>query len=130
MVSPRSLKVFVVEDDAMQLEILMDYLGSSTSHVLYRFRTGEEALQRMDSVRPDAVILDFNLDSVNPSASNGLVILESVKKRYPETQVIILSSQESYATAMQTIRKGAEQYVLKSEPDVHAKIAQLLAELS
>lgn len=130
MVSPRSLKVFVVEDDAMQLEILMDFLGSSTSHVLYRFRTGEEALQRMDSVRPDAVILDFNLDSVNPTASNGLVILESVKKRYPETQVIILSSQESYATAMQTIRKGAEQYVLKSEPDVHAKIAQLLAELS
>lgn len=126
MESTRSLKVFIVEDEPLQLEAMSDFLTSNTAHKVYKFRSGEECLQRMDSVRPDAIILDYNLDSTDPTASNGMVILEKVKKHYPDTKVILLSGQESYAVAMQTIRKGAEQYVLKSDPHMHQKIVRLL----
>jgi DNA-binding NarL/FixJ family response regulator len=130
MSAPRPLKVFLVEDDPMQLAVLADYLEASTPHALYKFTTGEEALQQINTVSPDAVILDYNLNSVNPDASNGLSILQSIKKYSPNTQVIMLSGQDSYSAAMQTLRKGAEQYVVKSDPEVHAKIAKLLSELA
>lgn len=126
MENTRSLKVFVVDDEPLQLEAMSDFLSANTSHKVYKFRSGEECLQRMDAVRPDVVILDYNLDGNNPSASNGIVILEQVKKHYPSTKVILLSGQESYAVAMQTIRKGAEEYVLKSDPEMHRKIVRLL----
>lgn len=128
MENTRSLKVFVVEDEPLQLEAMSDFLSANTSHKVYKFRSGEECLQRMDAVKPEAVILDYNLDGVNPAASNGMVILEQVKKHYPNTKVILLSGQESYAVAMQTMRKGAEQYVLKSDPEMHQKIVHLLQE--
>ena len=126
MENARSLKVFIVEDEPLQLEAMSDFLTSNTAHKVYKFRSGEECLQRLDTVKPDAIILDYNLDGINPSASNGMVILEQVKKHSPDTKVILLSGQESYAVAMQTIRKGAEQYLLKSDPEMHQKIVRLL----
>lgn len=129
MTAQRPLKVFLVEDDPMQLAVLADYLESSTPHTLYKFNTGEAALQQVQTVSPDAVILDYNLNSVDPGASNGLNILQSIKRFSPDTQVIMLSGQDSYSAAMQTLRKGAEQYVVKSDPEVHVKIARLLSEL-
>ncbi|MFN5356398.1 MAG: response regulator [Bacteroidota bacterium] len=130
MPAQRPLKVFLVEDDPMQLAVLADYLESSTPHTLFKFTTGEEALQQVHASSPDVVILDYNLNSVNPDASNGLSILQSIKKFSPDTQVIMLSGQDSYSTAMQTLRKGAEQYVVKSDPEVHVKIARLLSDLA
>jgi two-component system response regulator YesN len=128
MENSRSMKVFVVDDEPLQLEAMADHLESATSHKVYKFRTGEECIQRMDAVKPDAIVLDYNLNSAVPDAANGLHVLEYVKKHFPSTRVILLSGQESYALAMQTIRSGAEHYVLKGEPQMHDKIVKLLAE--
>jgi DNA-binding NarL/FixJ family response regulator len=54
-------------------------------------------------------------------------ILKEIKKQVPHTAVIMLSSQERYGLAMQTIQKGAEQYVIKDEKSFE-KIAQMVNE--
>lgn len=107
-------KIFIVDDDAMLREALSDYLTRKVPHQVTVFNTGEECLKNLQE-KPDVIILDYYLNTIDKDAANGMEILQQIKKSYPEIHVIMLSSQERYALAMQTIQKGAEQYVIKDE---------------
>lgn len=120
-------KIFIVDDDNMLTEALTDYLTRSVAHVITAFHTGEECLKHLQEL-PDFIILDYYLNSVEKDAANGMEILATIKKHYPGIHIIMLSSQESYNTAMQTIKKGAEQYVIKDE-EAFEKIAQMIDEM-
>ena len=120
-------KLFVVDDDKMFTELLTDYLASKGSHNISSFLTGEECLKHI-SENPDVIILDYHLDSVNKNAANGMLILQAIKKNYPKVHVIMLSSQERYSLAMQTIQKGAEQYVIKDDK-AFEKILKMINEI-
>ena len=67
------------------------------------------------SKNPDAVVLDYHLNMVNPDAADGLEILQQIKKFNKDICVIMLSSQKQYSKAAQTIMKGALEYVVKDE---------------
>jgi DNA-binding NarL/FixJ family response regulator len=118
------MKIFVVDDHEMSAMALQDYLQRKTIHEVAIFKTGEDCLKHLRE-QPDVVILDFNLDSENKQAANGMKILESIKKLNKYIHVIMLSSQEAYGTALQTISKGAEEYVMKDE-DAFEKIVTIL----
>lgn len=120
-------KIFIVDDDPMSSETLKDYLTRTVPHKIEIFKTGEECLKHI-SQKPDLVVLDYYLNSVQKDAANGMEILQAIKKHYPLMHVIMLSSQERYAVAMQTIQKGAEQYVVKDE-EAFEKIAKMVEEI-
>jgi DNA-binding NarL/FixJ family response regulator len=122
IVTPK--KIFIVDDDAMLAEALTDFLTRKTSHRIQVFSTGEECLNHL-AEKPDVIILDYYLNTVEKDAANGMEILQVIKKHYPELHVIMLSSQERYAIALQTIQKGAEQYVIKDE-EAFGKIASII----
>jgi len=117
-------KVFLVDDNELQLAALADYLSGNEALQITTFATGEECLGKLH-LNPDVVVLDFNLDSVDRHAANGMEILEQIRKYNQSTRVIILSSQEKYAVALQTISKGAAHYVLKGE-DAFEKVKALI----
>ena len=117
-------KIFIVDDDVMLTESLSDYLTRTVAHKVSVFPTGEDCLKHLDE-SPDIVILDYFLNTVQEDAANGMEVLQAIKKNYPTIHVIMLSSQEHYAVAMQTIQKGAEQYVVKDK-DAFKKIADML----
>jgi two-component system, OmpR family, response regulator len=119
-------KIFIVDDDTMLTEALKDYLTRGAPHDISIFNTGEECLKHLTE-NPDVIILDYYLNSVRKDAANGMEILQFIKKHYPGLHVIMLSSQERYAIALQTIQKGAEQYVVKDE-DAFAKVASMISE--
>lgn len=112
LVEPK--KIFIVDDDIMLSEALSDYLSRNANHDISVFNTGEEFVRHLNE-KPDVVILDYYLNTVNKNAANGLEILESIQNHLQETKVIMLSSQDSYANAAKTIQKGALQYVVKGE---------------
>jgi len=120
-------KIFIVDDEAMLIEALKDWLTRKVPHQVTTFITGEECLDHL-SEKPDVVILDYYLNSVSKDAANGIEILKAIKKYDPDIHVIILSSQEHYGIAVQTIQKGAEQYVIKDE-NAFTKIATMINEL-
>jgi DNA-binding NarL/FixJ family response regulator len=99
----------------------------SFHHHVSSFSNGEDCLNSLDE-HPDVVVLDYHLDKSIREAANGLQILEAIKKNYPNIHVIMLSSQEKYSLALQTIQKGAEQYVIKDN-DAFDKIAGIIAGL-
>ncbi len=113
-------KIFVVDDDEMMSVALEDYLTRKTHHTVQLFSTGEACLEHLYE-EPDIIILDYNLNSVYKDAANGMQILEAIKKEDRAIRVIMLSSQEAYGTALQTITKGAEEYLIKGE-DAFEKI--------
>lgn len=107
------MRVFVVDDDKMFATMLTDHLESQEKYAVSSFSTGEECLAHLDA-QPDVVILDYFLDSEVPGAKNGLEILHSIKKADSDIKVIMLSAQERYGVALQTIAGGAVYYVIKS----------------
>ena len=121
-------RIFIVDDDKMLTEALSDYLTRKVPHNLKVFHTGEECLRHL-SENPDIIILDYYLNSEKKDAATGLEILQVLKKNSPRSHVIMLSSQERYGLAMQTIQKGAEQYVIKDE-NAFEKISSMINELN
>ncbi len=107
-------KIFIVDDDEMLSMMLTDYLSDLDWCSINVFSTGEEALQNMQ-LNPDFVVLDFNLNSIDPNAANGLQILQEMKKRNKNILVIMYSSQNQYGEVVDTIGKEALEYVIKDK---------------
>ncbi|NNF02253.1 MAG: response regulator [Bacteroidia bacterium] len=120
-------KIFIVDDDPMVAMALQDKLTEDIEHNVKVFRTGEECLNCLEE-NPNVIILDYYLNSVNSDAADGMEILKSIKSKLKNTHVIMLSSQERYGLAMQTVQKGAEQYVIKDDK-AYDKIAEMVKEM-
>jgi DNA-binding NtrC family response regulator len=107
-------KIFVVDDDEMMAMALEDHLTRNTLHEIHVFTTGEECIKSL-RMQPDIIILDYHLNSIQKEAANGMAILEAIKKLNRDIPVILYSSQDAYSIALQSINKGATQYVIKDE---------------
>lgn len=122
-------RICIVDDDEMLSMMLKDHLSQYPSYFVDTFPTGEaflSVLQEEDT--PDVIILDFNLDSVQPEAMNGLEVLQKIKSHDKSIRVIMYSSQEQYGKALQTISKGALEYIIKDN-GAFQKIDQILRDI-
>jgi len=72
---------------------------------------GREALAILAEEPFDVVILDLRMPDMN-----GLQVLTEIKKLRPETEVIILTGHASLDAAMDIIRLGGYDYLLKPCP--------------
>ena len=124
----KAQKIFIVDDDELFLLALKDYLTRNVNHQVTVFKTGEECLEHI-SEKPDVIILDYYLNSVSRNAANGMEILETIKKHYPDIHIIMMSSQEKYGIAAQTIVRGAEQYVIKDR-DAFEEIDDIIKDMA
>ncbi len=107
--------IFIVDDEALLSEMLNDYLLNYFPNLdITSFLSGEECLKRIYE-KPAIVILDYHLNSKEKNVANGMDILKEIKKHDRNIQVIMLSSQESYTVAAQTIGFGAIHYVIKGQ---------------
>ena len=119
-------RICIVDDDEMLSMMLEDYLTQNPSYFIDTFPTGEDFLETLeDEHTPDVIILDFNLDSLQPDAMNGLEVLKKIKAHDRKMRVIMYSSQEQYGKALQTISAGAVEYIIKDN-GAFQKIAKLL----
>ena len=117
--------VFIVDDEPLLSEMLTDYLKEQYAGFnIVSFPTGEACLKSLYQ-QPDALVLDYYLNSKEKDAANGIDILKEIKMQNKALPVIMLSSQESYGTAAQTIMYGAVHYVTKGQ-DAFEEIYQLI----
>ena len=119
--------IFIVDDVEMFAEMLKDYLCKEPIYKVSVFNTGEECLKNLFQ-NPDVIILDYYLNDNSKEAVDGLEVLTEIKKHSSNIHVLMLSGQEHYGIALQTIAKGAEQYVIKNDQSIKGKIALYLLE--
>lgn len=107
----QGLNLFIVDDNALTLTSLRNYLNSRFGKDLNitTFLTGAHALEKVDK-DTGVVILDYYLEG-----ENGNDILQSIKKINPKTEVIMFSSNEEMGVAIDSFRKGASDYVVKGD---------------
>ncbi len=118
-------KIFIVDDEPLLTEMLTDYLKEKNPGLIIKsFPTGEACLKNLYK-NPDAVVLDYFLNSREKDAANGIDILKEIKKQNKNLPVIMLSSQKSYVIATQTIMYGAVHYVIKGK-DAFNEIYELI----
>lgn len=120
-------KIFVVDDSEFESNILQDYILTNSMHNVCVFGTGEDCIRALAD-EPDVIILDYTLNSVHPNAADGGQILHTIKKIAPEIHVVMLSSQDDYGIAIQTVMKGADTYIVK-DTDAFEKIVRVIHEL-
>lgn len=106
--------IFLVDDEPIQNEMLKDYLNERFTYDFKVFANGEDALQQMH-LAPEVVVLDYHLSANKPGAKNGVEILRSIKDDHPEVEVIMLSGQDKIDVAVDSIKYGAYDYIVKGE---------------
>ena len=110
--------IFIVDDDNMQAMMLQDYLSKYTTFTIHLFPSGEECLKNL-SLNPQIVFLDYNFDKIGKDAMNGTEILKEIKAQKPDTEVIMFSGQDKIEVAVNTMKYGAFDYIVKSESAFH-----------
>lgn len=111
-----ALSVFIVDDDNMFLKSLEHHLHQKLKPYvnIKAFVTGESFLKDLD-MKPDIVVLDYYLNGQDQNAMNGMQVLEKIKLKNPDTAVIMVSGQEQIQVAIDSIKSGAFDYVVKNE---------------
>jgi DNA-binding NtrC family response regulator len=110
--------IFIVDDDPMQAMMLQDYLSKYSTISIHVFGSGEECLKNM-GLNPQIIFLDYNFDLVGKDAMDGLDILKEVKKLAPDTEVVMFSGQDKIEVAVNTMKYGAYDYIVKNESAFH-----------
>jgi two-component system, OmpR family, response regulator len=79
------------------------------------FSTGEACIKEAYASSPDIVVLDYYLNSSSKNAMNGMRILNILKRINSNIQVIMVSGQDKMEVAVDCLRSGAFDYVIKNE---------------
>ncbi len=99
--------VFIVDDVFSLAETYSAFLRPEGFDVR-TFELGAEALAALDGVTPQLIFLDVQLPDMN-----GLEVLFQVKARRLTTKVIILTGQGSINLAVDAMREGAFDFIVK-----------------
>lgn len=117
-------QILVIDDDrgiGDCVELLLERAG----HVCVITRGGRDGLAQLERREFDLVITDLRL----PDAS-GLDIVAAAKAAHPETQVILMTSFSSIESAIEALRRGANDYIIKpfDNDDFLFSVARALGE--
>ena len=100
-------KILVIDDEPTLRESLQIALSGS-GYGVKAARTGEEGLELFDKENPDLVLLDHWLPGIN-----GDQVLQKMKEVNPEIPVIIMTAQGSVELAVQSMKMGAFDFLVK-----------------
>ncbi len=106
--------LFLVDDEPIQNEMLKDHISSRYQYKLKTYENGEDCIRDLN-LNPSIIVLDFHLNSHLPNAQNGVEVLKKIKEISPQTQVIMLSGQDKLEVAVDSMKNGAYDYVIKGE---------------
>ncbi len=114
MATEQKRTIFLVDDEPIQNEMLKDYLSERFVYDIKTFDNGEDAIKSMH-LNPEIIVLDYHLNSHRSDAQNGVEVLKTIKDRYPDVEVIMLSGQDKLDIAVDSMKYGAYDYVVKGE---------------
>jgi len=109
MSSNESIKIFIVEDDPVYLKFLNYVIGLNPDHEIKTFSNGNDAINALHE-RPSIITLDYSLPD-----KSGEEILKEIKEFDVNIPVIIVSGQEEIGIAVQLLKLGAYDYIIKDE---------------
>lgn len=118
----RPLRIFVVEDDEWYQKLLVHTLSLNPDHQVTAFNDGQAMLDELKS-NPDLITLDFRLPDFT-----GADLFDKIQSFNPDIPVVIISEQQDIETAVSLLKKGAHDYLTKTD-DIRDRLVHLLNQL-
>jgi len=122
--------ILVVDDEPMILELAALVLGSR-GYEVHQAQSAEEGLRLVAEKHPAIALLDYMLPGMD-----GMTALRRIRRDFPQTYVIMLTGKGSEEIAVELMKAGASDYILKpfKSQDLFERIGNVLrirrAELS
>ena len=114
--------IFILEDDNWYNNLLTYTVSLNPEYVVKSFKTAKEFYQHL-SLNPDVITLDYRLPD-----STGIDVLKKVKEFNDQIEIVIISEQENIETAVELLKEGAYDYLVKT-PDIRDRLLNILGKL-
>jgi len=108
--------IFIVEDNETYSRSLKTFIQNyyASLYEIEIFPIGEMCIMEL-SRNPTIIIIDYFLNSKHTEANNGLEIIKRIKLLKPNTNIIVLSSQENLDVISETIKQYDCTYIPKNQ---------------
>ena len=103
------LTIFIVEDDTWYGEVLQYHLALNPEYKVELFKCGKDCIDNLHK-NPSIITLDYSLPDIS-----GHEILKKIKSHNPDVPVIIVSGQEDISVAIDLLKEGAYDYIVKNK---------------
>ena len=100
-------KILVIDDDKDLCFLLNQFLSRKGYDVTVIY-SGEEAVEYLETNKPDLILCDLRLEDID-----GIALLGKVKEKYPDLRVIIITGHSDIKTSALALKQGAFDYVVK-----------------
>jgi len=105
----KGFNIHIAEDDEWYASLLMHHLELNPDYNVKIFNSGKMLLNALHE-KPDVITLDYSLPD-----TNGKKLLSYIKKESPDTEVVIISGQDDISTAIELLKDGAYDYLVKDD---------------
>ena len=105
-------KILNVDDSEFALAKLKNTLTSAGFEVVSPAFSVEEALERIEELKPDLITLDVIM-----AGTDGIEGVHSILKRFPEAKILMVSAMGQDGLMQQAIANGAKGFVVKPYRD-------------
>jgi len=102
-------KIFIVDDDPWYGEILEYHLSLNPDYSITRFTDGKSCLDKL-YLNPDFITVDYSLPDMT-----GDQLFTQIKGVQPNIPVVVISGQEDISVAVNLLKKGVYDYLLKDD---------------
>jgi two-component system, NtrC family, response regulator AtoC len=106
-------KIFVVEDDNWYRNFLTYSLQLNPDYEVKAFENGKDCLNSLHE-KPDLITIDYSLPGMN-----GADLIKKIKEIDDQIQLIVISGQEDVGTAVDLLKLGVFDYLIKNEDTKH-----------
>lgn len=122
MKTDNPFKFFIVDDDVFCSNVYEQYLTTSGYTDITCYTNGTDCLNNLH-LNPDIIFLDHNMEDIT-----GFEVLKKIKRYNPNIYVVMISGQENMKTAIDALKYGAFDYVIKDK-DVCDKIGAVITKI-
>lgn len=112
----RKARILIVDDEEI-VRIRIGRVLTSEGYKVTQARGGQEALKALAEEEYDLVLSDMVMEDMD-----GLALLKKVSKQYPDTIFMIITGQGSLVNAIESMRLGTFDYLLKPCDDSELKM--------
>lgn len=112
-------RLLLVEDHVVLRQGLKAlFAGEPDIEIAGEAGNGREALQSIEELKPDIVLMDISIPGLN-----GIEVTHQIRQQHPEIKVVILSMHAGEEYVFQALRAGASGYVLKQADSAEVLLA-------
>lgn len=116
----------LIVDDSELIRKVLQYELEKKGYEITVAENGEEAVNKLNEFCYDIIITDLMMQYMG-----GIDVLKKAKEKYPDAMVLILTGQGDIDTAIEAIKLGASDYMLKpfEKADMYLRISRCIEKL-